>query len=80
MSMSSLSKAEIEVITELLSVSLGSSSAALSELFSETVTIDDTRASTKTKREFISDITITFLCSVGRIHWWNHRCTDSRHK
>ena len=65
MSMSSLSKAEIEVVTELLSVSLGSSSAVLSGLFSETVTMTTPELQLKQKENLLATLQSPFCVALG---------------
>ena len=65
MSMSSLSKAEIEVVTELLSVSLGSSSTVLSGLFSETVTMKTPELQLKQKADLLSTLQSPFCVALG---------------
>lgn len=65
MSMSSLSKAEIEVVTELLSVSLGSSSAVLSELLKETVTMTTPELQLKQKEDLLTTLQSPFCVALG---------------
>jgi flagellar motor switch protein FliN len=65
MSMSSLSKAEIEVVTELLSVSLGSSSAVLSELLTETVTMTTPELQIKQKEDLLTTLQSPFCVALG---------------
>jgi flagellar motor switch protein FliN len=65
MSMSSLSKAEIEVVTELLSVSLGSSSAVLSELLTETVTMTTPELQLKQKEDLLATLQSPFCVALG---------------
>lgn len=65
MSISSLSKAEIEVITELLSVSLGSSSTVLSGLLSETVTMNTPELQQKQKVDLLSTLHSPFCVALG---------------
>ena len=65
MSMNSLSKAEIEVITELVSVSLGSSATVLSELFSETVTLTTPELQVKQKEDVLATLQSPFCVALG---------------
>lgn len=65
MSMNSLSKAEIEVITELVSISLGSSSAVLSGLFSETVTMTTPELQVKQKEDLLATLQSPFCVVLG---------------
>ncbi|WP_172371478.1 flagellar motor switch phosphatase FliY [Sporosarcina jiandibaonis] len=65
MSMNSLSKAEIEVVTELLSVSLGSSSAVLSELLTETIALTTPELQLKQKEDVLATIKSPFCVALG---------------
>jgi flagellar motor switch protein FliN len=65
MSMNSLSKAEIEVVTELLNVSLGRSSAVLSELLTETVTMTTPEIQLKQKEDLLTTLQSPFCVALG---------------
>ncbi len=62
---SSLSKQEIEVLTELLTVSFGSSSAALSQLFNEQVTVMNPMLSVIQKNELLTSTTSPLFIVLG---------------
>ena len=65
MSTDSLSKAEIEVATELFNVSLGSSSTALSTLFSETVSMKNLQLQVVHKENLFSTLESPFFAILG---------------
>ena len=65
MSTSSLTKFETEALTELLNVSLGSSSAVLSELFSEQVNVMAKQLSIKQKDELLTQTSAPFVVVLG---------------
>jgi len=65
MSTSSLSKFEMEALTELLNVSLGSSSAVLSELFSEQVNVMTAKLTIKQKDNLLTHTPAPFIVALG---------------
>ncbi|MGI2328532.1 flagellar motor switch phosphatase FliY [Planococcus sp. YIM B11945] len=65
MSKSSLSKVEKEAVTELLTVSLGGSSAVLSALFSEQVTVAAPKLSVKHKDGLFENMQSPFFVVLG---------------
>lgn len=60
-----LSKVEKEALTELLNVSLGSSSAVISQLFTEQVTVMTPELSIKQKDDLLTPILLPFFIVLG---------------